>query len=908
MLTPLQFKGEMTSLAASKVGMHGATQASNCILDRGIIEGRQGYSMIGARTSANTGDVGWGMGYGKYSGNDTQRLVLNGGPTGGTFTLTFTGSVAHTIAGQTTAGISFNAAPIDVQTALEALAGIDLGDVSVYGNSLPAGPLAIEFRGQYANLAMNALTGNGASLTGGSSPAPAFVHLVTGGSFEKFVVAIQKNGDATTTMYAVDPDTGVFTSIATGLNASNWYFEQYGQYIYALNGVDGLHYYVLGGSWDNGVSTPPPTAPVRQLQPVGGVNIGQTASIPVFSGYSNFSGWGSNPTPAAVGNYGVNLTINSAITSTTVVGIDISLTVDAALQLRDVIELNGKTNSTSFVVDWSQTTLVLVNDDVSPATITPPYHVDLPPAAGSNPAYALYTEWYDFVNTTRALRDNVKIYRLTLTITKAPLGGVITIYIQPHDNWPLSIIPPDTTPFKTLGAQIPGGTVQYAYSYYRVSDGAESQLSPEITLTVPQRGVQGYYIEFAADVSSQLGGSDKIFLYRKEKSSGSWRRIQNTDILTYGWANTSGPVTLTDAWMESELANFPTYNTGLLGGWTAQGFASPNAVQLGTWKGCLAIGTQRLLLLSWVNVPTQFAPSPENTAALNTLDVNDTSQGVTEYVADNRAGDALGVFGLDAVYVVTADSVYAIVGDIPLTASPPRRLPGSRGGLGTRAACKYSAGVLVGSQDGLWHYAVSRAFSGVDDGSEAQSEATQSVRGSWASLVGSSASGMVVVEYLDEIWAVNGTKFMFLSRNKNWSSGTLTDSMKAALSVRTRGLYWIDSRGRLMKFSYSKTTDNGTSVQWTYTTGKEEGQRMAIRGMVLTGTGTPAVSVTTDDGLNGPNVSPPIKRTPTKDWKLDLHLNPAFTTSFTFTGTVGSDTVETCLVQTAEDVPSGRTN
>jgi hypothetical protein len=425
---------------------------------------------------------------------------------------------------------------------------------------------------------------------------------------------------------------------------------------------------------------------------------------------------------------------------------------------------------------------------------------------------------------------------------------------------------------------------------------------------VPQYPSNGYFITGQLDVSAELTGSDKIFLYRKEKATGIWRRLQNTDISTFGYANSAGPVTFTDGWMESELAAFPSFNTGLLGGWTAQGFASPNAVQLATWKGCLAVGTQRLLLLSWVNSPTQFAPTPENTAAIQTLDVNDVSQGVTEYVADNRAGDALGVFGLDAIYVVTADSVYAKVGDIPLTCSPPRRLPGSRGGLGTRAAFKYSAGVLVGSQDGLWHYAVSRAFSGVDDGSEAQSEVTKAVRGSWTALVGSGASGMVVAEYLDEIWAVNEAKFMFLSRNKIWSSGTLTDGMKAALTVRSRGLYWIDMKGRLMKFDPTLYTDNGSPVQWTYATGKEEGTRVAVRGMLLTGSGTPSVSVTTDDGLNGAKVSPPYPRVANKDWKLQLHEDPAFSTSFTFKGTGGADTVETCFVETDGEVPSGRGN
>jgi hypothetical protein len=57
--------------------------------------------------------------------NEKQRVTVTGGPTGGTFTLTY--------AGQTTAAIPYNASPDDVQAALEALSNINVGDIYISG-------------------------------------------------------------------------------------------------------------------------------------------------------------------------------------------------------------------------------------------------------------------------------------------------------------------------------------------------------------------------------------------------------------------------------------------------------------------------------------------------------------------------------------------------------------------------------------------------------------------------------------------------------------------------------------------------------------------------------------------------------------------------------------------------------
>lgn len=94
--------------------------------------------------------------------NEIQRIAITGSPTGGDFTLTYSG--------QTTGAIAWNANAATVQSALEALSNIALGDVAATGGVLPATPVLIEFTGTLATTDVAAMTSTD-SLTGGTSPA-----------------------------------------------------------------------------------------------------------------------------------------------------------------------------------------------------------------------------------------------------------------------------------------------------------------------------------------------------------------------------------------------------------------------------------------------------------------------------------------------------------------------------------------------------------------------------------------------------------------------------------------------------------------------------------------------------------------------------------------------------------------
>ena len=91
--------------------------------------------------------------------NEEQSVTVTGAPTGGTFTLTWSG--------QTTGAIDFDATAAEVEAALVALSNIADGDVSVTGED--GGPWTVEFTGTKGSTNVAEMTTT-PSLTGGTDP------------------------------------------------------------------------------------------------------------------------------------------------------------------------------------------------------------------------------------------------------------------------------------------------------------------------------------------------------------------------------------------------------------------------------------------------------------------------------------------------------------------------------------------------------------------------------------------------------------------------------------------------------------------------------------------------------------------------------------------------------------------
>lgn len=142
---------------------------------------------------------------GSTSGVDEVQVVtLAGGPTGGTFTLTFSG--------QTTAGIAYNAAAADVKSALEALSNVTT--VTVTGT----GPWTVTFNDP-GDQDVAQMTGSGASLTGASVSA-SVSQAATAPANEKQLVELIGNVQGGTFTLTFDPGTGNETTGTIAYNAS----------------------------------------------------------------------------------------------------------------------------------------------------------------------------------------------------------------------------------------------------------------------------------------------------------------------------------------------------------------------------------------------------------------------------------------------------------------------------------------------------------------------------------------------------------------------------------------------------------------------------------------------------------------------------------------------------------------
>jgi len=104
--------------------------------------------------------------------NEKETITMTGSPTGGSFTLTYSG--------QTTAAIPYNATAAQVQDALVNLSNIGYGEVWCTGGPFPATAVVVNFTGTLSGTLTGAPMTKTDSLTGGSTPATAITRTVTG--------------------------------------------------------------------------------------------------------------------------------------------------------------------------------------------------------------------------------------------------------------------------------------------------------------------------------------------------------------------------------------------------------------------------------------------------------------------------------------------------------------------------------------------------------------------------------------------------------------------------------------------------------------------------------------------------------------------------------------------------------
>lgn len=104
--------------------------------------------------------------------NEVQTITITGSPTGGTYTLTYSG--------QTTSAIAYNATASTVQAALRALSNIGANDVTCTGGPHPGTAIVATFGGDLAGADVAEMTAT-SSLTGGTTPAVTVTTTTPGG-------------------------------------------------------------------------------------------------------------------------------------------------------------------------------------------------------------------------------------------------------------------------------------------------------------------------------------------------------------------------------------------------------------------------------------------------------------------------------------------------------------------------------------------------------------------------------------------------------------------------------------------------------------------------------------------------------------------------------------------------------
>jgi hypothetical protein len=121
----------------------------------GLSIARRSTSLSGRFLARRIEDQGSGLAAGS---NATQTITITGAPTGGDYKLRFQG--------EETAVIAFDATNATIESALEALSGIGVGEATVTG----AGPFTVTFSGALGGTAQPILELAENNLTGGTSP------------------------------------------------------------------------------------------------------------------------------------------------------------------------------------------------------------------------------------------------------------------------------------------------------------------------------------------------------------------------------------------------------------------------------------------------------------------------------------------------------------------------------------------------------------------------------------------------------------------------------------------------------------------------------------------------------------------------------------------------------------------
>jgi hypothetical protein len=597
-------------------------------------------------------------------------------------------------------------------------------------------------------------------------------------------------------MYLVDPASSyTYTKVnGTGnLNQGNWWFQQFAEYMYAANFVQGLGRKKLApgtdgtGDWS---FIAPPTTPssAPTFAPAGNSYVQESfvgSTISAVSGITTFNaslnGWDILYTKA--GTYSVTITFST------------SPDRRPNWEYRDLLKQSIWYTSNPNIPAQSGLSAQLYVREGSNEVAATPWR----DAGTLQPSYRLQ-------NIGRSSRDQVTSLRYVFTTTQA--SGQVTI-IAPFVGYVWMSLDTQTN----VGNDYPTlNPLVYEYTYYNSTTGLESAPSPQVTISVAQQS--SYSGNWYNIFPISAGTADKIRIYRVVTEGGATSRYRIDEISNIP-ANSA-----LDKYPLDVIKSFTTL--------FASTFPGTGITALGVWQNRLVQARGTLVYVSRLGRPLEYEPTSEDGGS---YDPTSPIQGFTFYPDDRRGEEIISLIGQEELYMISRYSVRALIGP---TSDPTNwrnyKLPDSEGACGPRAAAPYKKGVIVLTPSGrlLYHH-VSLAEP------QLVSEAVHP-RIDNPGIKALATSGAIVVVWPDgEIAVYSGTSYMILDIDGKWRSGTLTHGVQSTIPVPGFLPRWIGINGKFYEgggdtyISDGGTTGtNGSPVTWYATTKKFLQQRAGI--------------------------------------------------------------------------------
>jgi len=737
----------------------------------------------------------------------------------------------------------------------------------------------------------------------------------------EFLAVVQRNGEAFARMASVDPASGTWTEITTGsANAQNlpadgfWQFEQFGEYVYINHvGTSTQMYrrkvgdlsttaafevwtpvYNRGAGFGARVEAPPyldftfaaatlvnPGALAVALSNVGSATFrldftGIVGTGTVYVVLQAQTDWDIRFSDVIGTDFTASAAMSTPVNCAIAFSEDSSSAIDSAWCARQYFFENDPHINTSGS-SWKNT--IIFSSYVASRTSRRPIRRIVLRFQDSTGAFTTGNATYDLVALTLG---GIRLWDITLPSSGTVIGYAVrwanrkgsTFKYTPLVRLPDQIVYDGGTGLDMVGTRPAGATRPFLGSRIRLSVPYD-----------PRRASEGYdFVEFFRQDSA---------------ASTDWYKV--AEVAHEGGAGTL--LTVTDSTLQSVV------DAGASAATPSQAGPSTNCDCIGGWKDHLLLGVDRKVFMSTAGVPGEFVPPADEIAGA--YDPSDLTLGRTFYPARGRREGAVAFASGDALAIGTSRQTIGVLGDSAQESSVPRPYPGSLGVLGPRAMAAFEDGAVVAHATGLYYYPSFRAAPGLSESQIVGIELTEPVRESWTRLLqGTDGSGMVVAYADGDVWCwlTNGgtTRFLrlalpgYFAEGREWQEGTFTNGVVAAVSVGGKGTRIQLSNGKVARLRADAagtdyTSDDGSAVAWTVTSGDLAGIRERVVGIFAQAIGagvTLTFSVDDGKGSGGMTALAAITLEEGRHWVSGVNLHPGSVRRLVVSGTVGTNRLD----------------